>query len=116
MSGNFLTVSGSGFRSNRATDGAGIYTDQFINSVSGGALIGNHASANGGGIELAGTEDEDLTVSGTKITINSAATGGGGIYDHDSGAPVTTTVTDSAIFGNQPDNCEPFGTITGCRG
>ena len=48
----------------------------------------------------------------TIIADNSAADGGG-IYD---GAEATVTLTDSLPAGNQPGDCEPLNSITGCTG
>lgn len=53
-------------------------------------------------------------VSGTQIIGNRAAGGGGGIYDD--GTQATVTLTGSLLAGNEPDNCEPLSSITGCTG
>jgi predicted outer membrane repeat protein len=57
-----------------------------------------------------------LALNGTQVTGNSSAAGGG-IYAT-TGSPVTLldTLFSTLIFGNNPDNCEPSGSITGCSG
>jgi predicted outer membrane repeat protein len=124
---------------NSATDGGGIndgenayaqYTDDTIfanyasgdgggialnassgppnaSSFSGGAISGNLAGARGGGLYT----QEPLDLSSTQVVGNWAA-GGGGIYDDGTEAPVM--LTGSSPAGNEPDNCEPPGSITGC--
>jgi len=53
-----------------------------------------------------------LALNGTQVTGNISAAGGG-IYAT-TGSQVTLNGT--LIFGNNPHNCEPLGTITGCFG
>jgi hypothetical protein len=128
---------GTVIRGNRAQDGGGIWGDpgssviatgtvitgnraagngggaaggagQFgIFSLAGGQVAGNRAGGNGGGILAQG--ETDLT--GTPVTGNNAAAGGG-IYV--SGAFATVALHSSAVTGNNPDNCEPAGIVTGC--
>jgi hypothetical protein len=50
-------------------------------------------------------------MTGTRVLRNTAARAGGGIYD-DTGA--TVTLAASSVLRNQPDNCEPLGSILGC--
>jgi hypothetical protein len=78
----------------------------FANST----ISGNHAEARGGGVY----NQEPLSASSTPITGNAAVGGGGGIYDNGPGA--TVTLTGPPPTGNEPDNCEPLGSITGCTG
>jgi hypothetical protein len=78
----------------------------FANST----ISGNHAGARGGGVY----NQESLGASSTRITGNQAAGGGGGIYDN--GTEATMALTDSTPADNEPDNCEPLGSITGCTG
>jgi hypothetical protein len=47
----------------------------------------------------------------TVISGNWATTGGGGIYNTGGGI---VTLTTSPVVNNEPDNCEPAGSITGC--
>ena len=43
--------------------------------------------------------------------IGNKATAGGGIFNNHG----TVTLLNALIIGNHPDNCEPTGTITGCK-
>lgn len=43
--------------------------------------------------------------------IGNTAAAGGGIFNNLG----TVTLVKALIIGNHPDNCEPRGTITGCR-
>ena len=45
------------------------------------------------------------------LVIGNTAAAGGGIFNNLG----TVTVLKALITGNHPDNCEPTGTITGCR-
>jgi hypothetical protein len=78
----------------------------FTNST----ILGNHAGARGGGVY----NQESLGASSTWITGNQAGGGGGGIYDN--GTEATMALTDSTPADNEPDNCEPLGSVTGCTG
>jgi hypothetical protein len=60
------------------------------------------------------SNQRSLDASGTRITGNRAAGGGGGIYED--GPEATATLTGSSPAGNKPDNCEPPGSIIGCTG
>ena len=111
--GQELDVGGV-FSGNSAEDGGAIYNQDFSDYPLelGGTISGNHASAYGGGVYNQGTVD----AVNTEITRNSAATGGGGIYDHtvNLAYPAVTTLTNSSVLDNMPDNCEPANSITGC--
>jgi hypothetical protein len=72
-------------------------------------ISGNSAGGRGGGVYNQGS----LGASRTQITGNRAAAGGG-VYDDGTGA--TVTLTGSPPAGNEPDNCEPLNSITGCTG
>jgi predicted outer membrane repeat protein len=129
-------VNGTVIRGNRAHDGGGIWGDPGATvitsaaaitgnratrngggvassgsggnlSVAGGQVTGNRAGGNGGGIWAQG--DTDFT--GTPITGNDAAAGGG-IYGD--GPAVTVALASSPVTGNTPDNCEPPGSVPGC--
>ncbi|HTZ25750.1 MAG TPA: hypothetical protein VMC83_17285 [Streptosporangiaceae bacterium] len=128
-------------RGNSAEDGGGLYSVDDIADLTSSTIDSNAAMANGGGIyneqggdgfgtinlgasqvdsNRAGAEGGGMytvgglamvTASGTPIDRNTAATGGGGIYDSSGG---TVTLTNSPVLYNEPDNCEPAGSITGC--
>ena len=77
----------------------------------------NRAGGDGGGIAngvpMVGPPP---LVGGTLKLINSLVIGdtaaaGGGIVNNLG----TVTLVNALIIGNHPDNCEPTGTITGCR-
>jgi Chlamydia polymorphic membrane protein (Chlamydia_PMP) repeat len=142
----YTVATGSHIQGNSAADGGGIYNDAYVellltgstvsgnyaaadgggvynavgietDSVKSSTLSGNHAAGHGGGIYNEGFSPGQgylsLVVSGTRIIHNSAPGGGGGIYD---GPNIMLTLTNSAVTGNEPDNCEPPGSITGCTG
>ncbi len=105
-----LVISGSTISGNCATaNGGGIDSEGYFGSLSVTASIisVNHAGASGGGIYNQGQVD----MTGTRVLRNTAARAGGGIYD-DTGA--TVTLAGSSVTRNQPDNCEPLGSILGC--
>jgi predicted outer membrane repeat protein len=106
-------------RENSAEDGGGVYSagdDAPVTAFVDSTIAGNHARGYGGGIYNL----ENATATGTRVTRNTAASGGGGIstitYDESSGVPITFTLTNSAVRANQPDNCAPSGSITNCTG
>lgn len=74
----------------------------------------------GGGIAnlnfgLPSTPVVALTLNDSHVTHNSASGGGGGIFNGPFGGPATVTLNHSHVDGNTPDNCEPPGTIAGCK-
>ncbi len=73
-------------------------------------MVANSADGRGGGVYNQGS----LAASRTQIIGNRAVGGGGGIYDD--GTQATVTLTDSLPADNEPDNCEPLSSITGCTG
>jgi hypothetical protein len=91
---------------NRASSAQEYPSVSFADST----ISGNSADGRGGGVDNHGS----LAASGTQIIGNRAAGGGGGIYDD--GTQATVTLTGSLLAGNEPDNCEPPGSITGCTG
>jgi predicted outer membrane repeat protein len=137
-----LNLTGTSMRGNTAQYGAGIYTDDTVARLASSTVMGNAATADGGGIYNYGgvvpyaygnLDVNGSTVSGNRAGIdgggiyntqgtvdatgsavehNTASTGGGGIYD----GPGTDVVTlaSSPVLYNKPDNCEPAGTVTGC--
>jgi predicted outer membrane repeat protein len=136
---NPAQVISSDIEGNSAADGAGIYNDLYtVFQLTGSTVSGNHASEDGGGIwnaadgpdSLTGStisgnyagghgggiynqDGTDLTVASTSINDNRAHGGGGGIFDD--GPDGSTALTSSKVTGNKPDNCEPPGSITGCK-
>lgn len=75
----------------------------------------------GGGIAnvnfgLPSTPIVALTLNHSVVTGNSASGSGGGIINADDGGPATVTLNHTDVSGNDPDNCEPLGTIAGCIG
>jgi predicted outer membrane repeat protein len=80
---------------------------------------GNTGTGHGGGILEDGVAANDslglpggpLTLKLSQVTGNSAGFGGG-IYAS-TGSPVSLTI--SLIAKNTPDNCEPLGSISGCK-
>src|ERR1022692_158409 len=127
-----LALASSGIYDNRAAYGGGLYTDSAA-TVSHDTFKANSASGDGGAIDNRG--DLSLTyaalstnraafvaggiynsagttaISFSLINRNIAREGGGGIYNN-----TTVTLASTLIFTNQPDNCEPLGSVTGCRG
>ena len=106
---------------NHATaDGGGIYnsspsplSDAFGSvALSHTTIADNSAAASGGGLYNQGEADLD----GSQVVRNRAPGGGGGIYDDVLDQFTGVTVKNSTVRGNQPDNCEPPGTISGCTG
>jgi predicted outer membrane repeat protein len=78
------------------SDGGAIYNDDDLDITNSG-FAGNSTGGYGGAIY---TED-DLHAGHITITGNEAGFDGGGIYNDDE----TADLSDSAVFGNQPDNC-----------
>jgi hypothetical protein len=56
-----------------------------------------------------------VTIGHSRITGNSAgADGGGGIYN--AGSDLAVTLTHSQVMHNDPDNCAPTASVSGCTG
>lgn len=94
-------------------DGGGIALSNghhfpLTSSFAGGTISGNYAGDRGGGLY---TQDP-LKVSGTAINANQAGDDGGGIFDDGAGA--TVMLTNSSPMCNEPENCGPPGSISGC--
>jgi hypothetical protein len=108
--GSGPVASGGGIISAQGEQGSRSTTLTLNNSQ----VDNNRAGGNGGGISnglpmaLAGGA---LTLNHSVVTGNTAAHGGG-IFNN--GGTVTLSAT--SITGNNPDNCEPTGTIAGCTG
>jgi predicted outer membrane repeat protein len=140
-----VVLTGTDVAGNSATLGGGIYLSASVADIEQGSVDGNRASSSGGGIFNEGDPDGylgqvtlqgskmasnnargqgggvynqgSLTATGTPFTSNTAA-GGGAIYEHSAFGPATATATvaNSPMRGNQPDNCEPPKSVTGCTG
>jgi len=128
-----LAVAGSRITGNGAARlGGGIFNEtDGIATVTGTTISRNHAGF-GGGID----NEDAMTVTDSTIALNSGAGGGiytdwllavtdsritrntgGGLYNgNDWGQPGKVTLTRTAVSGNQPYNCEPVNSITGCTG
>jgi predicted outer membrane repeat protein len=97
------------FSQNSASGDGGAIDNAGTMTVSHGIISKNTATDDGGGIYNADTHA--LTVDTSQITSNTAgANGGGGIYNADG----TVTVSGGLISGNNPENCEPLNSISGC--
>ena len=77
----------------------------------------NRAGGDGGGIANGSSEPGPPPLIGGTVTLNhsqvkgnTAGVGGGGIFNNHG----TVTLTATSVTGNNPDNCEPTGTIVGC--
>jgi hypothetical protein len=111
--GSGAVASGGGIVSAQGMPGSAPTTLTLINS----RVNNNRAGGDGGGIAngiplpgpmpLAGGA---LKLVNSQVTGNTAAAGGG-LFNNLG----TVTLVNALIIGNHPDNCEPTGTITGCR-
>jgi predicted outer membrane repeat protein len=100
------------FTGNTAANGAGLF-NAGESTVSHAQFSQNSASADGGAIYNAA--DATVTVGHSRITGNFAgADGGGGIYN--AGTDGAVTLTGSHVAHNDPDNCAPTASVTGCTG
>jgi hypothetical protein len=144
--GEATMVTGNSIWGNSAANGGGIYeigteSDPSL-QLTNDKITGNYASTDGGGIyNVANAMPMDfLNLAHTMVSYNYAGSLGGGIYNGGAVAAADTTIsrniarggggiyqaiegdgfgvslTTSAVLHNIPDNCEPPGTITGCRG
>jgi hypothetical protein len=93
--------------------------DSGVLTITLSQVNGNTGTGHGGGIledgvmanDMLGLPGGPLTLKLSQVTGNSAGFGGG-IYAS-TGSPVTLTI--SLIAKNTPDNCEPLGSISGCK-
>jgi predicted outer membrane repeat protein len=136
-----LTLTRTIVRGNTAEDGGGVYTADSVADLTNSAVSGNAATADGGGIynDLAGRNEYslvsvgnsrisgnqagkygggiynlgDVSAGNTRIVRNTAASEGGGIYE---GSSASANLMQSPVLHNEPDNCGPPGSITGCVG
>ena len=113
--GSGLVASGGGIISAQGPPGSAPTTLTLINS----RVNFNRAGGDGGGIAngvplpnapmpLIGGA---LKLVNSQVIGNTAGIGGGGIFNNLG----TVTLVHALIIGNHPDNCEPPGSITGCR-
>jgi hypothetical protein len=104
-----LAVDRSVLAGNTADSGGGVLTlTGSTTRISRTAVNGNIATRQGGGIENHGT----MVLTGDRVTFNRAIQRGGGIFNPGSG---TVTLQNTQVEFNSPDNCNPQGTIAGCR-
>jgi hypothetical protein len=112
--GSGIVASGGGIISAQGEPGSPPTTLTLIGSV----VAFNRAGGDGGGIAngvplpgpmplVGGT----LKLVNSQVIGNAAGIGGGGIFNNLG----TVTLVHALIIGNHPDNCEPTGSITGCR-
>lgn len=129
VNGGTLVSNSSEIAGNSAPGGAGagLFNHGDSATLNKTTVTGNTASNDGtndgfgGGIAnanfgLPSTPVVALTLNHSVVNGNSASGGGGGIITDDSGGPAPVTLNHSDVSGNDPDNCEPLGTIAGCIG
>jgi hypothetical protein len=112
--GSGVLASGGGIISAQGEPGSAPTTLTIINSL----VAFNRAGGDGGGIAngVPLPPGGPMLVGGALKLVNSLvignkATAGGGIFNNHG----TVTLLNALIIGNHPDNCEPTGTITGCK-
>jgi predicted outer membrane repeat protein len=111
--GGNLQVVDSTFTRNAAYRSGGAVESFATGAVTWSQFRGNSARDVGGAIYVPSGSASSLTVHSSLIAGNTAKAGGGGIYTAAGDSSVTLTgITD--VTGNQPDNCEPAGTVTRC--
>lgn len=109
---NFTKTTISGNQAGQ--DGGGVANmtgpyQQGVSSFTNSTISQNRAQGSGGGLY----NQQSLQATGTRI-IGNLADGGGGIFDE--GPYTTVTLSASSPASNEPDNCEPVGSIPGCAG
>ena len=114
--GSGVFASGGGIINAQGPPGA---AGSAILTINNSQISNNRAGGVGGGIAngvpLGGPIPligGPVTLNHSQVTGNTAVQGGGGIFNF--GGTVTLKAT--SITGNNPDNCEPPGTIAGCTG
>jgi predicted outer membrane repeat protein len=106
-----LTLSESAVYRNTAGFGAGIYDSDGTDSVIRSTVTNNTASDQGGGIYSVNGGTVTVTRSAVQANTANGGTGsGGGIYN----ASGTVTLDRSWVLENNPDNCDPPGSVPGC--
>ncbi|MFN8592004.1 MAG: hypothetical protein U0031_11145 [Thermomicrobiales bacterium] len=96
---------------NRATSGAGIFTNarsSFSGNVSltNTTVRDNTATQNGGGIA---NDASEIVLDTSRIVDNHAGNSGGGIYSQTTKKNTVRLRNGSVIAGNEPDQCAPAG-------
>ena len=111
--GSGVVASGGGIISAQGMPGSVPTTLTLINS----RVNYNRAGGDGGGIANGIPLPGPMPLVGGALklvnsqVIGNTAAAGGGIFNNLG----TVTLVKALIIGNHPDNCEPTGTITGCR-
>ncbi len=109
---SFVTanITNTSITGNSAVNGGGVYEGTGSLDLATDVVTRNHAKIDGGGIY----NQSHVTATRTSILFNTAPGGGGGIYDAGRSGGVTLSAVN--IFGNEPDNCEPPGSVPACTG
>ena len=111
--GSGIVASGGGIISAQGMPGSAPTTLTLINS----RVTFNRAGGDGGGIANGIPLPGPMPLVGgalklvNTLVIGNTAAAGGGLFNHLG----TVTLVNALIIANHPDNCEPTGTITGCR-
>lgn len=111
--GSTLTLARSLVSGNRASFGAGIYDNDSTARVIRSTVALNKASGQGGGIF--NVNGGTMTLTRSAVAGNTAEGGpgsGGGIFN--GGGNVSLSL--SRVSNNNPDNCDPLGSVPGCTG
>jgi hypothetical protein len=111
--GSGIVASGGGIISAQGEPGSPPTTLTLIGSV----VAFNRAGGDGGGIANGVPLPGPMPLVGgtlklvNSLVIGNRASAGGGIFNNLG----TVTLVHALIIGNHPDNCEPTGSIAGCR-
>jgi hypothetical protein len=111
--GSGIVASGGGIISAQGEPGSPSTTLTLINSW----VTFNRAGGDGGGIANGVPLPGPMPLIGgtlklvNSLVIGNKAAAGGGIFNNLG----TVALVHALIIGNRPDNCEPLGTIAGCR-
>ena len=90
-----LSLSNTTIVTNNADFGAGVFNDGGTVTVTGSSIENNVAATDGGGVYNDRTAT--LNVVGSTLVLNSSGRDGGGVYNNDS---ATTSISDSTLNGN----------------
>jgi hypothetical protein len=113
--GSGVVASGGGIINAQGPPGAAASAILVLNNSQ---VSNNRAGGDGGGIANGVPLGGPMPLIGGPVTLNhSQVTGntaahGGGIFNFGG----TVTLAKTSVTGNNPDNCEPPGSITGCVG